>query len=245
MVTCASRSGAILRLLIKYEIGEEMFVCGLPVGLAYEAIVYQQVLSRFAVTVPHCYGAWRDRDVNATALVLEYLDGVHADRAPNQTEGMSLAAAWIGRLHALAQPAVAQATLPRINIHQAEFYLRWAIRTLQFERRTRPGRTWLPVFTARIDAAIEVLRRAEQTVIHGDYYADNTLYHDGRISVFAWEHTALGPGEIDLASLTHGWHDEVVQAAEDAYYRARWPDGAPAGFAATLSRSSGWQRRGR
>ena len=69
-----------------------------------------------------------------------------------------------------------------------------------------------------------------QTLIHRDYYPDNMVYLDGRISVFDCEQTDIAPGEIDLASLTNGWHEEVVQAAEEAYCRARWPDGAPASF---------------
>ena len=85
-------------------------------------------------------------------------------------------------------------------------------------------------FCDRIDRVSHILQRVPQTLIHGDYYPDNTMCLDGRISVFDWEQTAIAPGEIDLASLTNGWHDEVVQATEDAYRCARWPGGAPASF---------------
>ena len=109
-----------------------------------------------------------------------------------------------------------------------------AVRPAPSSARSRAGRTWLPEFCDRIDQVIDTLHGVPQTLIHGDYYPDNMVYANGRISVFDWEQAAIAPGEIDLASLMLGWHDEVVQVAEDAYRRARWPEGAPASFPETL-----------
>jgi hypothetical protein len=49
-----------------------------------------------------------------------------------------------------------------------------------------------------------------------------------------WESAALGPGEIDLATLTDRRDEEVVRRCEVAYREARWPQGAPPGFTRAL-----------
>ena len=49
-----------------------------------------------------------------------------------------------------------------------------------------------------------------------------------------WESAAVGPGEIDLATLTDRCDPEVVSRCELAYRRARWPDREPPDFAQRL-----------
>ena len=60
-----------------------------------------------------------------------------------------------------------------------------------------------------------------------------------------WESAALAAGEIDLASLTWGWEDDVASLCEQQYCLVRWPDGTPDDFAlrltaARVSGTSGW-----
>ena len=236
VVTCGWPEGRTARLLVKYGDGDDndTMGSGLRAGPAYEALVYQEVLVPLGMNVPRCFGSWREATEGIDVLVLEFLDGVYANRTTDRVEGMSMAARWIGHLHALAEPAAAAGTLPPLNVYDAGLYRYWAARTRDFERRTIAGRAWLMAFCDRIDRVSHILQRVPQTLIHGDYYPDNTMCLDGRISVFDWEQTAIAPGEIDLASLTNGWHDEVVQATEDAYRCARWPGGAPASFPETL-----------
>lgn len=229
-------NGRTLRLLLKYDDGDPLMADGLlTVGPAYEAVVYQQVLTRFDVTRPRCFGIWRDPGTGATILVIEYLEGRHAHRTGEHLLGFSAAARWIGRLHALAEPVVAEATLPPLNVYDARLYRYWAARAQEFERHTGAGRTWLPTVVNRIDTLISLLQGTPHTLIHGDYYPDNMVYLNGVVSPFDWEQTAIAPGEIDLASLTQGWHPEVLRAAEEAYCLARWPDGPPATFGTTLA----------
>jgi hypothetical protein len=51
-----------------------------------------------------------------------------------------------------------------------------------------------------------------------------------------WESAAIAAGAIDLAALTEGqhWPVALVRRCERAYRIARWPDGAPSGFARAL-----------
>jgi hypothetical protein len=234
VVTCGLPDGRRVRLLVKYGDGEDRMGSGLRCGPAYEAVVYQQVLAPFGVHVPRCYGSWREPGEGIDVLVLEYVGGVHVHRVADHVEGIGLAAGWIGHLQAQVGSAVGVGALPSLNVYDADLYRYWTARTREFERRTLAGRAWLTAFCDRIDQVSDTLCGAPQTLIHGDYYPDNMMYLDGRISVFDWEQTAIAPGEIDLASVTNGWQDEVVLAAEDAYCRARWPDGAPASFPGTL-----------
>lgn len=234
VVTCKWPEGRTVRLLVKYGDGEDTMGSGLRAGPAYEALVYRQVLAPFGVRVPRCYGSWRESVRGIDVLVLEYLEGVHAHRTPDQVESIASAAGWVGHLQKCATSAVEDGTMPFLNVYDADLYRYWTFRARDFERRTLAGRAWLVAFCDQIDRVIDMLQGVPQTLIHGDYYPDNMLYLDGRISVFDWEQTAIAPGEIDLASLTVGWHEEVVQAAEAAYCRARWPGGTPGSFQGTL-----------
>ena len=51
-----------------------------------------------------------------------------------------------------------------------------------------------------------------------------------RIFPIDWERAGVGPGEVDLACLTTGWHDEMIALCVKSYCRARWPRGAPRAF---------------
>ena len=80
------------------------------------------------------------------------------------------------------------------------------------------------------EEAVGVLTAAPQTIMHGDYYADNVLYHRDEAYPIDWERAGVGPGEIDLACLTNGWHEEMIEDCVCAYCDARWPYGAPRAF---------------
>jgi aminoglycoside/choline kinase family phosphotransferase len=65
----------------------------------------------------------------------------------------------------------------------------------------------------------------EPVFIHGELYPENVMVADDRICVVDWQSAAIGPGVIDLASLTEGhWQADLVRDCREAYLRARWPD---------------------
>ena len=68
------------------------------------------------------------------------------------------------------------------------------------------------------------------TIIHGEFYQKNVLLRDGTIYPVDWQSAAIASGEIDLAALVERWPAAIARACEDAYQRARWPDGAPTDF---------------
>jgi thiamine kinase-like enzyme len=73
------------------------------------------------------------------------------------------------------------------------------------------------------------------TVIHGEFYPKNVLFHDGTIYPVDWESAAIGAAEIDLAALIEGWPAETVQACTQEYKGARWPTGVPVDFERRLA----------
>ena len=75
----------------------------------------------------------------------------------------------------------------------------------------------------------------QETVIHGEFYPHNVLYHDGAVCPIDWESAAIGAGPIDLAALTERWPTDVVSECDEAYSKARWPGGnAPSDFQDTI-----------
>jgi thiamine kinase-like enzyme len=80
-----------------------------------------------------------------------------------------------------------------------------------------------------------VLLDASLTVIHGEFYPENVLFHEGRVVPVDWETAALAAGEIDLASLVEGWPAVVASGCEQRYSRSRWPSGPPYDLERTLA----------
>jgi thiamine kinase-like enzyme len=63
----------------------------------------------------------------------------------------------------------------------------------------------------------------------------NILYRRGTVYPVDWESAAIGAGEIDLATLTEGWPEKVVEQCEMRYQQVRWPEGPHADFRQTLN----------
>src|SRR5207302_1094009 len=121
----------------------------------------------------------------------------------------------------------------------------WAERAAAFVAR-RPGvpaglRSQLDRLADRYDRVAAHLAALAPTVIHGEFYASNILVRDGpptgppphppagpRICPVDWEMAAVGPGLLDLATLTAGdWTDEQRAAMVAAYRQALADAGVP------------------
>src|SRR5262249_595012 len=122
-----------------------------------------------------------------------------------------------------------------LTIFDGDYYRGWARRTTEFAGPWHRHCPWLQKLCARFDEVIDGLLAAPATVVHPEFFPHNILIHEGRAYPSAWESAALAAGEIDLATLTDGWHPATVQSCEDAYRQARWPDGAPDRFAFLLA----------
>ncbi|HJZ73909.1 MAG TPA: phosphotransferase [Vicinamibacterales bacterium] len=227
IVGCVCPGGRELGLLIKYgpSVRREG---GHRLGARYEAAVYREVVHRAPMASAKYYGEYEEPGARRTWLIIEHISGgVHVSRGWPQEHAMAAAAAWIGHFHASNERQA-----PRLgavlNRYNARYCRLWALRTLRFERGSQAR--WLDPLVKGFEEAVAVLAGVPHTIIHGDYYADNALYCRGRIYAIDWEHAGVGAGEIDLACLTLGWPEEMIQQCMRAYCAARWPGGAPRAF---------------
>lgn len=234
IVTCRLEDGREIRFFCKYATGPGHNAYGHRGGVAHEAKVYTELLRPMQVTVPALQGIYRDSTTGEIWLILEYLNkSVRVKKAPDPA-AMALAARWIGQFHALNEVRLQESPMPFLNSYDAEYYLGWAQRTWEYADNLRQCFPWLKPLLQRFEEVVTALLSAPLTVVHGEYYSKNILYHEGRIYPVDWESTAIGAGEIDLASLTEAWPEDIARQLELEYQQARWPDGSPDGFQQTL-----------
>jgi len=234
IVTCRLEDGREIRFFCKYATGPAHNAYGHRGGGALEATVYRELLQTMQVTVPALLGIYRGSTTGEIWLILEYLS--ESVRVKNATDpaAIALAARWIGQFHALNEARLRESPMPFLYSYDAEYYLGWAQRTRQYAGDLRQRFPWLKPLCQRFEEVVTALLSAPLTVLHGEYYPKNILYHEGRIYPVDWESTAIGAGEIDLASLTEGWPEDIAHQLELEYQQARWPDGSPVGFQQTL-----------
>jgi aminoglycoside phosphotransferase (APT) family kinase protein len=139
-------------------------------------------------------------------------------------------ATWIARFHRVWSTTTDRAALEslarrsKLLEYDEAFYWRWVERALQFSAR-RPGTTRVLERIARgYGAIVGRLANLPRTVIHGELYPCNVLVRmtrdQVRICPIDWEMAALGPGLMDLASLTTGWDQRAQHSLMRAYASA-------------------------
>jgi hypothetical protein len=232
IVTCRMADGSLRRLFCKFgPVGESAGPAQCS-GVAYEARVYDQLLPAWQDEVPRLYGALLDEATQTIGLTLEYLDGATSLQAAAQPQaGLVAAARWIGRFHGWGETAAVPSFLHR---YDTTFYRLWMQRAGHFTRRLHQRFPWLPELCERCQRRLPALL-PPATIIHGEYQAENILVYNGCNVAIDWESAALAAGEIDLASLTWGWDDDLAELCRQQYCLARWPDGVPDDFALRLT----------
>jgi hypothetical protein len=237
IVTCRRGDASDLRLFCKYGSDATGHNChGHRGGIAYEAAVYRQVLTRSSATTARFYGSHTDSGRADTWLILEYLrESVRLTRT-GDPHALSSAVQWIARFHAEHERPAGNGTQPALITYDAAYYQGWARRTNQFAGPLHEHFPWLRVLCQRFEDSAAALLLLVPTVIHGEYYpAKNILYSGGTIYPVDWESAAIGAGEIDLAALTERWPPEVARACALEYRRTRWSGGGPPDFERRLA----------
>jgi hypothetical protein len=234
IVTCRLADGREIQLFCKYAAGHNHNAYGHRGGGTHEATVYRELLQPMQASVPALQGVYTDRTTGEFWLILEYLNESVRVKKASDPAAMALAARWIGQFHALNEVRLQESPMPFLNSYDAGYYLGWAQRTWQYAGDLRQRFPWLKPLCERFEDVVATLLSAPPTVVHGEYYPKNILYRDGRIYPVDWESTAIGAGEIDLASLTEAWPEDIARQLEIEYQQARWPDGSPDEFQQTL-----------
>ncbi len=230
IVSCRM-NGRTSRLLIKYGLAAHAEEHGHPIGTDYEGMVYRQVLKPIEPSTAKFYGAYLDSPTGISWLVLEYVDtGTPAHHRSVRSLAMGQAARWIGQFHAVNVARLADTHLTFLSRYDAAYYRRWSERTLDFTDHGSEHFSWLSQLCGRYEQLVDLFLAQPVTVVHGDYYADNVVYRRGAVFPLDWECASIAAGEIDLATLSNGWDQEMVEECEREYCRARWPDGTPADF---------------
>jgi aminoglycoside phosphotransferase (APT) family kinase protein len=200
-------------------------------GVPYEAGVYCVLLQPLDTSVPRFYGVQRDSATGETTLWIDYLE--NATRLKSTVPPPLVEAArWAAAFHRLNESR-ASGLEGAINIYDVPYYLGWMRRSLEFSPAWHGP--WLRALSRHFEALAEEIAAAPITTIHGEYYPENILAHDGVIAPIDWESAAIAMGEIDLASLTEDWSPEDNMACQLAYRRSRWPEGAPDEFERRLT----------
>lgn len=202
-------------------------------GVPREAEIYRRVLKRFPCGAPLYLGSW-NTGRGDTWLFLRHLpDALRMGSAP-QPQAMTASARWLGRFHRAGEKPrwFDEECLPR---HDADYLQAWPRRTREFSAPLQARLPWLAGLCHRAETTLLELLEAPQGVVHGEFYSRNILWGAGEVHPVDWEAAAVGAPELDLASLTERWPEEVATLAEEAYREARWPEGAPPSFSRRLT----------
>ncbi|MHB8657880.1 MAG: aminoglycoside phosphotransferase family protein [Solirubrobacteraceae bacterium] len=232
VLVCSLASGAELRLLGKVGPSVDQDHWGLVRGLAYEAAVYRQVLVDEDPT-PHFYGSYDDPRSGRTWLFLEYLgEGWQLDLGPE--DAIVEAARMIGELHRRAAPKLGAESPSVLNRYDGRYYENCLRNVGPLVEKWRPRLPGLDQLVAGFQREFGVLLSAPQTIVHGELTPHNVVWAYDRPYIVDWEEAAIGAGEIDLASLTDEWDEDLVSLATAAYLQSRWPEGPPHDFPRAL-----------
>jgi thiamine kinase-like enzyme len=186
-----------------------------------ELRMYRDVLSRLQLGTPELY-AWRwEPQHDSFWLFLEHIDSDRLTRSG--FERWVEAARWAARFHA----AVRELPLTEADflIHlDRDHYRHCANRLEQNFSNFNPEQQ--PIIRQALndyDGILEQLVALPRHLIHGEFFGQNVMIRQANpaepIAVIDWETAAIGPGYIDLVSISAGqWTPEQRQAMWRAYF---------------------------
>ena len=230
-VTCRIRGAKPQRLFCKYAEDGYGAAAGHRGGVAFEAMVYRELLGRLNLPSARFYGSYRVPENGATYLFLQALDENAYVSSAADPRAMVHAARWAGRFHALGI-SLASALRNRLHCYDLAYYRRWLEQTLR--RAVGADAADLVNACERIAPLLPRLLEVPPTIIHGEYYPQNILVDGSAVYPIDWESAAVACGEIDLASLIERWPEPTVRECVEAYCKSRWAGRAPAEFDQTL-----------
>lgn len=230
MVDCRLPDGRTLELFCKYSTYWNEKEYSHRRDVAYEGHVYETVVRHTELSKPLFYGIHCDPDL--TVLVIEHLHSAQRISKIEPQVSMLSAARWIGKFHNLNETMAGGSNFTSLIAYNRAYYIGWVDRTLKFTDEITKTRhyPWLEHLCDSFRNHIDLLVEIPPTVIHGEYYGKNILFQNNNIYPIDWQSAAIACGEIDLASLTEWWTDEVESECMEEYKRARWPCGTPDHF---------------
>ena len=133
IVQCRFDNGTELLLFCKYTAGRSHNAYGHRAGVAYEAAFYRHLLQPSQASTARFYGAYVDKEIGETWLILEFLDRCTRLKTcallrhkPTEPPAICLAAHWIGRFQAAHEGCLSRAPMPSLKRYNVEYYVGWA-----------------------------------------------------------------------------------------------------------------------
>jgi thiamine kinase-like enzyme len=230
VVTCRLSGNEQIKLLCKYQ----TLTTQETRGLVYEGLVYRDILNKLDITVPTFYGTYRPDRSDQFWLVIGYLDHAEQLHYALQPNAVQLAARWIGHFHRLTENPGNSNSAGFLRTYDHDRYLSIVQSAVERAASTGHAAPWLDTLCRHWEAIADQLSATQPSVIHGDYFQHNILLQSGRVYPVDWELAAIGIGEIDLATLTMGWDQQVAAECEREYTLARWRGQPPSEYYYTL-----------
>jgi phosphotransferase family enzyme len=230
IVKCRIGRGRARQLFCKYTAKVDYTGHGHRGGVWYETAAYRNLLAPVRRFRPKFYGGYRDPETGQYWLFLEYLDGSLSVGKLNDIAVMAKAARWIAKFQVASHSLLSDKRLGFLKRYDKNYYLGWVRRTFEFATTRQRASGWFRRLRVRVHEFLAPLLVLRPSIIHGEYYQHNILFHRGSVCPIDWESAAIGEGLIDLVSLTEGWDTKIVEACTQAYVQTRWPRGAPAEY---------------
>ena len=206
-----------------------------------ECRFFQELAETSPVRVPGCHFSAVDEESSRFVVVMEDLGGM---RLVDQVEGMAIAdaeravdelaawhATWWGKGDGLAADGLTVSLADPIYpaILPMVFGEGWEKVTSSIDV-PEPIRRVGPRWTDAHAGLLSDLAAGPNTMVHGDYRADNILFSpDGAVALLDFQLIGTGSGAYDLAYfVTQSLEPDVASANERALFD-RWLDGLRAG----------------
>jgi hypothetical protein len=234
VVTCRFAGGERLQLLLKYD--DPTADYGHWVSVGHEIRVYRDILRTLPIRVPKYYGTFTVGPSRQRCLVLEWVNGKGRWEFDDEAgTAMVLAAHWLGQFHATTEARIGEGQIRFLDTYDVEYYAGCARRVVEYAGPLHDRYPWLPGLCERFGEASSLLAKGPLTVIHGEYYIHNILWTDAGMCAVDWQSAAIARGEVDLASLTEQWGDDLEARCEQEYVNSRWRGESPDGFREVLA----------
>ena len=219
IITCKFNEEQPIHLFCKYVAHTDGEDFGHRGGVEYEIRIYDEVLRNVPIPSVKFYGKCYFPETNVTMMVLEYLnDSLRIFKINKPKLLLNEAASLIGRLHNFFELK----TPSFIKNYDEAHYRVWIEKFESIAYKFKSKHPWvINLFTYYLEN-INILITNPRTLIHGEYYPHNIIVQNHIIYIIDWESAAVGPGEIDLASLLDGWEEPEIGNAIEAYQIARW-----------------------
>ncbi|NND03126.1 MAG: aminoglycoside phosphotransferase family protein [Acidimicrobiia bacterium] len=217
LVEIEASEGQRRHLFVKYGGSVDLDPGGTRTGVLYEAQVYRDLLPLLDIRTVHYYGQVDPTD-RLPVLVLDGLpDALRVKKVPGG-RAMIAAAGWLGSFHAQ--------TTSMTECRHLSWVERWPRSLLEKwcdpDSASPAHPKYREVLSYLVEHAIPDLLDEGHTIIHGEFYPKNILFHNEEVYPIDWESAAVAPSEFDLAMLIDGWPSEIREAARDEYAGMRW-----------------------